>query len=129
MTGLQKGFLFRIAVAFLTVGAFLGIYFVAGNPYAANAAWALLALLAFEKRVRGDQTVDERDEGIIQRATLFGYSVFWVVFVSCSVVAAVVMSPGSIPAQWLVFIPLAGFWLLEVARASAGLALYGRVGG
>ncbi len=127
MTGTQKVMVLQLVVAILAGLAFAGIYFATGNGYAANAGWAFLSLMALEKRIRGNDPIDERDREIVNRASLIGYGVFWGCFVLGCVGVSLAASPSdSIPAASIGFIPMAGFFLLTLARSIAGLALYSR---
>lgn len=127
MSGIQRALVFKMGVAFATALTFSGLFAATGNPYVANAAWALLALLPLEKRVRGAEPVDERDRDILTRASLFAYGLFWLCFVlGCVLVTVLSSEDATVPTAYLGFLPLAGYWLLEVARSAAGLVIYAR---
>src|SRR5512143_3249642 len=80
MSGAQKALIFKLIIATLAASSFVGIYFATHNLSVANASFAWLALLAFEKRVRRDE-LDERDRAIHARASLVGHGIFWLAFV------------------------------------------------
>jgi hypothetical protein len=127
MTGTKKVFVFQLVVAILAGLAFAGIYIATGDGYAANAGWGFLALLGLEKRIRGNDQVDERDKEIVNRASLVGYRIFWVCFgVGCFLAPVATPPYATIPAEALGFIPIGGYFLLTLARSIAGLALYSR---
>ena len=76
-----------MVIAVLAGLAFAVIYFATGDGYMANAGWAFLGLMGLQKRILGNEPVDERDKEIGNRASLVGYSIFWVCFVvGCFVV-------------------------------------------
>lgn len=124
MSGIQRFLVFKIVLAFTTVAAFFGLFSL-GNPHAANAAWAVLALMALEKKVKGNEPEDERDKEILGKASLIGYGVFWVCFIFACVIVSVITSPtGTVPTVFFGFVPVIGYCLLEVVRSTAGLVFY-----
>ncbi len=125
MSGTQRVLVFHLIVTALTASLYTALLLVV-DPYAANAAWACMALMALEKRVRRDEPIDERDQAILARASLIAYSLFWVCLVLGCTAVSVWRSPDSIPAWWLSVIPMAGFCMLYLIRSTTGLALYGR---
>lgn len=127
MAGIQKVLVLQIVVSVLAGLTFFGIYLTTGNWNLTNAAYALIALMALEKRIRGNDPVDERDKEIIGRASLIAYNIFWACFILACVTVSMAASPSiSIPAASLTFIPMAGYFLLTVARSITGLVLYAR---
>lgn len=123
MSGAQKALIFKLIIATLAASSFVGIYFATHNLSVANASFAWLALLAFEKRVRRDE-LDERDRAIHERASLVGHGIFWLAFVLGCVGFS--MASVTVPAPIVGALPLVGYWLLEVSRSVAGLTLYAR---
>src|SRR4029453_14687512 len=92
--------LFQMVVGVLAALAFIGLYLTSKNPYAANAGWAVLALLSLEGRVRGGDELDERDQLVMSRSMLIGYRVFWIAFtVGCAAVPFVIAPAMTVAAS------------------------------
>ncbi len=127
MSGTQRVFVFKLGVAFAAGLTFVGIFVGTGNATVASAAFAFLALMSLENKVRGKEPMDERDQSVLTRASLVGHGVFWVCFVFGCVGVSLWASPNdSVPASVVGIMPMAGWWLLEVSRSTAGLVLYAR---
>lgn len=124
MSGPQKALIFKLVIATLAASTFGAIYLATRSFSVSNAAFAWLALLGFEKRVRQDEP-DERDREISARASLIGYGIFWIAFVVGCVGFSMATSTV-VPAPIIGAFPMIGYWLLETSRSVVGLTLYAR---
>ena len=128
MAAVQRVLLFQLAVGVLAGAAFLGLYFATRNPYAANAGWSVLAVLALSDRVMGKAPIDERDELVLDRSMMIGYRVFWFALViGCASVPFAVAPRQTVDVSLFTFIPMAGWCLLTLTRSTVGLVLHNRV--
>jgi uncharacterized Tic20 family protein len=123
---------FTASVVLVAATVFLVMIPVFGMPRA-TAAFSILALLGFIPllawRRRGDREVmaDERDRAINSKATLIGYTVFWLFFVlSCMVPYTMYNEQGSMPVEVLPLILWLGFSVLQLVRAVATIVQYRR---
>jgi hypothetical protein len=131
MTEFHRNARFQLLVAGSSAIAVLVLYAVTHNVMASMAGFALLALLearALLRRRQGVPTVqDERDEAILQRSTVMGYTVLWVALVAWGVFVPLRFGDrGSVPVEWVAPVVWVAWWLVAVTRSMSVLVLDGR---
>ena len=125
MNGSQKSFLFQFIVVLVAVAVCIIIYLLSGNIEASVAGWAILALLGFEKKVRGDSQLDERDNEIREVASRNGYTLFWAVFFISSLAGMQIFNQAAaIPVRYISHLPFVSFAFMVAMRSLSGLTLY-----
>ena len=132
MTAHEKLAYFNLLVVGAAVALFLLLMPLLGAR-AAMGAFGLLGLLGLAPmfvwpRGRSAAVVaDERDQAIQARAVVFGYSIFWLVFVAGTMGTwTLYHEHGTVPADLLPLFPLVGWLVLTTAQAAATLYQYRR---
>lgn len=126
MTSLHRHARFDLFVTALTAIAVAALYLWSGNPSASMAGFALLALSGVRAALRRGATPvqDERDEAILQRANVTGYSALWLGLVAWGVVAPLRFAEaGSVPLAWVAPVVWVAWWLVTLVRSITILAL------
>jgi len=97
MSTQEKQAWFALCILAATTVAYFGLYAISRSHLAASSAFALTALLAAQglidsrRRKNGEVVSDERDSQISCVALVTSYSIFWVAFVTATVVPLFVM--------------------------------------
>lgn len=132
MTRLERNAWFELAVVALTIAAYAVLYILFG-PKPAIAAMAVLALTALQPafdrlgKAGPKPALDERDQAILMKSSLIGYSVFWLAFVACTMgIWAANQDRGVVPVDVLPLFPVAGYLVLALGRSVATLVQYAR---
>lgn len=128
MTEFRQHARFQLLVAVMAALAVIAIYLGTHKLMASLAGFALLALLdtrALLRRRRGVQPVqDERDEAILHRSTVIGYTVVWLAMVAWGVFVPLRYGEsGSVPLEWVAPVVWAAWWLVAVTRSMSVLIL------
>lgn len=128
MTSLHKDARFELVTALLVVVAVAILYAWSGRAMASMAGFSLLALSGVRTAVRsarGDSgEVDERDEIITQRASVAGYTVFWIAFVAWGLTVTLRFgADGFVPIIWVAPVLWVAWWLVTVVRSITVLVL------
>ena len=129
----QKVACFNLAV-FATAAAAYGALVLLWGPLPAFAAFGIFGLWGltpfFYLRRKGKVLVDERDQLVILRAVLAGYSIFWVCFVSaCMITWGVIRYykyQDTVSVDVLPLLVGGGMIVFMVSHSVAVLIQYGR---
>jgi len=130
MNRMQKVACFNLIVVVLAAGLSITTicvrYFVFGQ--AMQAAWEGIAFMAIAsltgispflfKTKNGKVDFDERDKDIQRKAYRIGYAVFWVLFVSATVLPVFMIGlNGMIPVRYLTGMVFGAFFVVVAVRA------------
>lgn len=127
MNHLQKMAWFNLAIITLAVAAYLILLPLIG-PMRALSGFAFLGILGFSvlfvNKRKNEVIADERDKEIGYKSTLAGYTVFWLYYVSATVIIPFTRDFKDIPVYLWFGVLWFGFIIIMAVRSVTTLVLY-----